>query len=108
VSKLNKISVVFIILIVGCHNGAKNNLSTEIICDDGRKVLVDGVKKEEIIHEARRQIALKNERKTSDGYTGIMLKNGETILFKGISPENFIKCLFKDVVLKDVKNEYLY
>jgi len=81
---------------------------TEISCDDGLVVLVKYAKMDDVKKGIAAHIEDKKFHETSDNYTAIKFPDGRSFKIDKKSPEETMKCNFRETQYAPVKGKYLY
>ena len=95
----SKLSIIFVIFIFSCTSQKelnRKNISTEIICQDGKKILVRFAYAQEVKKAIENHINRKLLTKTEDKFTVIRIPRIESFHVPKIPPEELIKCQIID------------
>jgi len=90
------------LLLDGCFSSKKSNIHSEIICPNGRKILVKHENAAETYAGIRKFYDIKMRGHTEESYTVIKYKDGYSVQIKKFPPEEMIKCQVRDIYLEDV------
>ncbi|OFW93948.1 MAG: hypothetical protein A2887_01905 [Alphaproteobacteria bacterium RIFCSPLOWO2_01_FULL_40_26] len=100
-SDRNKSCLFFLLILASCA-GKKIFYNTEIICPDGREILVRYARIDEIRAAILKADADKKFYKTSENYTIIRLPENRSFKIEKIAPEIMINCSLRESVMGQV------
>ncbi len=94
--------VLFFLVLAGCFSSKDRNIHSEIICPDGRKILIKHQRAEETYEGIKRFYDTKMRKGTKENYTVIKYKDGYSVQIKRTPPEELIQCKVREIYLEHV------
>jgi hypothetical protein len=92
---LNKIFLIFVILISFQACKYRVRVNTEVICPN-QKIMIRFAKSEEVRQAMERALADKKKYGTSENYTVIRLWRNRSFKIEKVAPEDIVKCTLQE------------